>query len=55
MDYIYNDSDLKDKQLLEHLLGYRGSEIWDSNTIMQKLGLNAVQLSRRKMRLGKRI
>ena len=55
MDYIYNDSDLKDKQLLEHLLGYRGSEVWDSNTIMQKLGLNAVQLSRRKMRLGKRI
>lgn len=55
MDYIYNDSDLKDKQLLEHLLGYRGSEVWDSNTIMEKLGLNAVQLSRRKMRLGKRI
>ena len=55
LDYIYNDSDIKDKQLLEHLLGYRGSEVWDSNTIMNKLGLTSVQLSRRKMRLGKRI
>lgn len=55
MDYIYNDSDLKDKQLLEHLLGYGGSEVWDNNTIMEKLELTPVQLSRRKMRLGKRI
>lgn len=55
MDYIYNDSDLKDKQLLEHLLGYGGSKVWDNKTIMQKLKLTPVQLSRRKMRLGKRI
>ena len=55
LDYIYNDSDLKDKQLLEHLLGYGGADVWDSNTIMSKLGLTSVQLSRRKMRLGKRI
>lgn len=55
MDYVYNDSDLKDKQLLEHLVGYGGAEVWDNKTIMEKLKLTPVQLSRRKMRLGKRM
>lgn len=55
LDYIYQESDLKDKKLLEHLLGYGGSEVWDNKLIMNKLKLTPVQLSRRKMRLIKRI
>ena len=55
MDYVYNESDLKDQQLLEHLVGYGGSDIWDNKTIMEKLNLTPVQLSRRKMRLSQRI
>lgn len=55
IDYVYNDSDLKDKQLIEHLMGYGGADVWDNKTIMSKLRLTPVQLSRRKMRLGKRI
>lgn len=55
MDYVYNESDLKDQQLLEHLVGYGGADVWDNKTIMQKLKLTPVQLSRRKMRLSQRI
>ena len=55
MDYVYNESDLKDQQLMEHLVGYGGAEIWDNKTIMQQLKLTPVQLSRRKMRLSQRI
>lgn len=55
LDYIYNESDLKDKKLIEHSVGYGGADLWDNKTIMSKLKLTPVQLSRRKMRIGKRI
>lgn len=55
VDYVYADSDLKDKKLLEYVMGYGGAEPLDSKTIMQKLKLTPVQLTRRKMRLSKRI
>ena len=55
VDYVYADSDLKDKKLLEYVMGYGGVEPLDSKTIMQKLRLTPVQLTRRKMRLSKRI
>lgn len=55
IDYVYNESDLKDKQLLEHLVGYGGADVWDNKTIMANLKLTPVQLSRRKMRLSQRL
>lgn len=54
-DYIYNDSDTTDKKLLEYITGYGGITPLDNKTIMQKLKLTPVQLTRRKMRLSKRI
>lgn len=55
MDYIYNDSDTTDQKLLEYLLGYGGETPLDSKTIMKKLKLTPVQLTRRKARLAMRI
>lgn len=55
LDYIYNDSDLKDKQLIEHMFGYGGSEIWDNQQIQNNLKLTPVQFTRRKIRLAGRI
>lgn len=55
MDYVYSDSDTVDKKLMEYTVGYGGSDVLDSKTIMKKLNLTPVQLTRRKMRLSKRI
>lgn len=55
VDYVYNDSDLIDRQILEMKLGYGGHDVLDNAAIMQKLGLTPVQLSRRVNRLTMRI
>lgn len=55
MDYIYNDSDTTDQKILEYLLGYGGETPLDNKTIMRKLKLTPVQLTRRKARLAMRI
>ena len=55
MDYIYNDSDSTDQKLLEYLLGYGGETPLDNKSIMQKLKLSPVQLTRRKARLAMRL
>lgn len=55
VEYVYNDSDLLDRQVLEMTLGYGGHEVLSNDTIMQKLKLTPVQLSRRKSRLTMRI
>lgn len=54
-DYIYNDSDLNDKKIIEYTTGYGGSDILDSKEIMKRLKLTPVQLTRRKARLSQRI
>ncbi len=55
MDYVYHEADTTDKKLLEYMTGYGGEDILDNKTIMQKLKLTPVQLSRRKARLALRI
>lgn len=55
LDYVYNDSDLMDRRILEYTLGYGGHEILDNQQIMQTLKLTPVQLSRRKARLTMRV
>lgn len=55
VDYIYEASDLTDKKLLEHTIGYGGADILDNKALMQKLKLTPVQMSRRKKRLMFRI
>ncbi len=55
MDYVYNDSDRIDRKLLEYTVGYGGHEQLDNVAIKQKLGLNDVQLTRRKQRISLRM
>lgn len=54
-DYVYNDSDLIDRKVMEHSVGYGGAQVLDNAAIMKKLKLTAVQLSRRKKRLAQRM
>lgn len=51
MDYVYPELDRKDKLVLEYMTGYNGHRPKDNKWIMQKLGLNDVQMSRRRMRI----
>lgn len=55
MEYVYNDSDMVDKKLLEYTTGYGGEAPLSSAEIMRKLKLTPVQLTRRKARLSMRI
>lgn len=55
LDYVYNDSDRIDQKLLEYTTGYGGNAPLENAEIKQKLGLNDVQLTRRKQRLSMRI
>lgn len=55
LDYVYNDSDTTDKKLLEYTTGYGGETPLDNATIMKKLKLTPVQLTRRKARLSLRV
>lgn len=53
--YVYEDSDMKDQKIIEYTTGFGGGQVLGSNDIMRKLKLTPVQLTRRKMRLSKRI
>ena len=55
MDYVYNDSDTTDQKILEYTTGYGGETPLDNATIMKKLKLTPVQLTRRKARLSMRM
>lgn len=55
LDYVYNDSDRIDQKLLEYTTGYGGNKPLENAEIKRKLGLNDVQLSRRKQRLSLRM
>lgn len=55
LDYVYNDSDLMDQIILESTTGYNGKPPMDNATLMKKLQLTPVQLTRRKQRLALRI
>lgn len=55
LDYVYHDSDRIDQKLLEYITGYAGQEPLDNYEIKRRLGLNDVQLSRRKQRLALRM
>ena len=55
LDYIYHEADTTDKKLLEYMTGYGGEDILDNKSIMAKLKLTPVQLSRRKARLALKV
>lgn len=55
LTYVYQDSDVKDKKIIEYTTGFGGVQPLQSADIMKKLGLTPVQLTRRKMRLSQKV
>lgn len=55
MDYVYHDCDHTDRRILELKTGYKGSPVLTPREIAVKLRLTPTQLTRRSMRLTKRI
>lgn len=51
LDYIYMDSDYKDRKIMEHKLGYGGKPILSSQDIADKLKINNSQISRRSAKI----
>jgi hypothetical protein len=55
IDYVYHDADHTDRKILELKTGYGGVQTLDPQAVGAKLGLSPSQLSRRSMRLAKRV
>lgn len=53
--YVYEDSDRTDQKIIEYTTGFGGTDTLESGEIMKRLHLTPVQLTRRKMRLSKRV
>jgi hypothetical protein len=55
LEYVYKDSDLIDKKIIEMKMGYGGSSMYAPKDVATRLNLTAPQLSRRSMRLAHKI
>ena len=54
-DYVYHEVDYTDRKILEHLMGYAGSEVMQGKDLADQLGVSASQVSRRAARLAYKI
>lgn len=55
MDLLYSDADRVDKLIIEGRTGYGGSKIVDTPSLLQRTKLDQFQLSRRAMKLHRRM
>jgi len=55
LEYVYHDSDHTDRRIMDLKLGYGGNQQMEPKVVADKLKLTPSQLSRRSMRLAKRI
>ena len=55
LEYVYHDADHVDRKILEHRLGFGGSKVMKAQDIAVKLKVSPSQVSRRVMRLSRRI
>lgn len=54
-DYVYHEVDYLDRKIMEHLMGYAGSEVMQGKDLADQLGISASQVSRRAARLAYKI
>jgi DNA-directed RNA polymerase specialized sigma subunit len=54
-DYVYHDLDDIDKQVFQHRLGYRGSQVLPNQEIAKKLNLSSAAVTQRAGRIQKRL
>jgi DNA-directed RNA polymerase specialized sigma subunit len=55
LDYVYQESDLTDRKILEHKAGYGGADVLSGKDLATKLGISDAQISRRSAKLGMKI
>lgn len=55
LEYLYTESDRVDKKILEYKFGVHGAKPADNQFILQDLKLEPYQLSRRSLRLSKKL
>jgi hypothetical protein len=55
LDYLYNDLDHVDRQILEHRTGYGGADVMRGPALMRRLRITPTQLSRRSARIAMRL
>lgn len=55
LDYVYDESDALDRQIIQHLTGYGGTEMLPKNLLAQKLGVSPSQITRRSERISQKL
>lgn len=55
MDYVYRDADYVDRAIMEGRMGYNGTRITDTPSLLQRTKLSPFQLSRRAANISMRI
>ena len=54
-DYLYQDLEGRDKVVFEHTFGYGGKDVLNNKEIAKKLGINEMDVHRRKKKMSERI
>jgi DNA-directed RNA polymerase specialized sigma subunit len=55
LEYVYDESDAVDRQIIEHLTGFGGVEQLAKNVIAQRMGVSPSQITRRSDRIASRL
>jgi hypothetical protein len=55
LEYVYDESDVIDRKIIEHTTGYGGAEMMSKFDLAKKLGVSPAQITRRAERLGHKI
>lgn len=55
LEYVYDQSDIVDRKIIEHTTGYGGAEMLSKKDIAVRLGISPSQVTRRADRLGAKV
>jgi len=55
LEYVYSESDLVDRKIIEHTTGYGGAEQLSKKDTALKLGISPAQVTRRSERIGRKL
>jgi len=55
LDYVYQESDYRDRKIMEHKLGYGGAKKMAGNEIAMKLNIDPAQITRRSAKLAMKV
>ena len=52
LEYVYTESDIVDRKIIEHTTGYGGTPMLSKKDTAAALGISAAQVTRRSERIG---